>query len=205
MSIHTWLIFAAASWIIALVPGPAVTMIVGHALTSGRRGALLAVAGATLGNSVAMTLSLAGVGALLAASTAAFTVLKFGGALYLVYLGVRAFIKAGAASPESQGTKGAGRTFGGAALVTMFNPKTIVFFVALVPQFISRDAPAFPQAVILLVTFSVVVGLSDALYAIAASTAAKAFQRPGFKRWMERAGGGALIGAGVATALIGSK
>jgi threonine/homoserine/homoserine lactone efflux protein len=204
MTLHAWLLFAAASWIIALVPGPGVTMIVGHALSGGRRAALLAVAGATLGNAAAMGLSLAGVGALLAASASAFTFLKYAGALYLMYLGVRALAAARNSDVGTVGESSARRTFGRAALATLLNPKTIVFFVALVPQFISRTAPALPQAIILLVTFSVVVGLSDAIYAIAASTASNAFKRQGFKR-LGRAGGGALIGAGLVTALTGNK
>src|SRR5437763_9721635 len=93
MHVSTWLAFALASAVIGLIPGPGVTSIVGYALSSGRRTALASVAGMALGNIVAMSVSLAGAGALLATSALAFSVLKWAGALYLIVLGVLAIAR----------------------------------------------------------------------------------------------------------------
>ena len=88
MNFHLWLAFVAASAVMGLAPGPAVTSIVGYALSSGRATALAAVAGVGVGNLIAMSLSLGGVGALLSASALAFTILKWAGAAYLIGLGI---------------------------------------------------------------------------------------------------------------------
>ncbi len=93
MSIATWLAFVLAAAAMGLIPGPGVTSIVGYALSSGRRTALASVAGMALGNALCMSVSLAGAGAVLAASAAAFTALKWAGALYLIGLGVLAIAR----------------------------------------------------------------------------------------------------------------
>jgi len=198
-----WLGFVAASAVIGVVPGPGVTAIVGYALSSGRRTALASVAGMALGNGLAMSLSLAGAGAVLAASATAFSLLKWAGALYLVGLGLvtllraRQAAEAAAADLAPISPKAA---FWSNVAVGIFHPKTIVFFVAFVPQFISARAAYAPQAALLTATFVGVVGLTDAGYALAAARAARFLKGPSARLWSRRAGGGALIAAGVATA-----
>jgi threonine/homoserine/homoserine lactone efflux protein len=194
--------FAAASAVIGLIPGPGVTSIVGYALSSGRRTALASVAGASVGAAISMSLSLAGAGAILAASALAFTVLKWAGALYLVGLGCVTIWKSrkvpAAAAPLPAIRP---RTaFWSTVAVGSLNPKTIVFFVALAPQFISRNGDYAAQAAILVATFIAVVFTTDSCYALAASHAAQLLRRPAALTWMKRAGGGALVAAGVATA-----
>ncbi|HEV7384866.1 MAG TPA: LysE family translocator [Phenylobacterium sp.] len=203
MHLSTWLAFALACAAMGLTPGPGVTSIVGYALSSGRRTALASVAGMALGNVVAMSVSLAGAGALLAASALAFSVLKWAGAVYLIGLGVLAIAR----SCRGLGAEAAPRApigpwtaFLSNVAVGTFHPKTIVFFVAFAPQFIRPDVNYALQAAILIATFAVVVGTTDTLYALAAARASHLLRSPRATLWSRRAGGGVLIAAGVATA-----
>ncbi|MDP9103122.1 MAG: LysE family translocator [Pseudomonadota bacterium] len=203
MEWKVWLGFATASLFMGLIPGPGVASIVGYALGSGRKTALASVGGMALGNVVAMTLSLAGVGALLAASALAFAVLKWAGALYLIGLGLLTVIRArrdASAAGEAKAPISPRAAFASNVAVGTFHPKTIVFFVAFAPQFISAHAAYWPQAAILILTFGAVVATTDTLYALAASRASNFLRRPKTMLWTKRAGGGVLIAAGVATA-----
>jgi threonine/homoserine/homoserine lactone efflux protein len=202
MEWRTWLAFVGVSALMGLAPGPGVTSIVGYAIGSGRRTALAAAAGLAVGNAVAITLSLAGVGALLAASAIAFSVLKWIGAAYLLALGVLTLLKARRAggSAVSRPATRPRTAFAGAVTLGMFHPKTIVFYVAFVPQFISPHSPYAPQATLLAVSFCATVFGTDAGYALAASAASRWLRRPGVAGWAERASGGVLIAAGLATA-----
>ena len=203
MTLHAWLAFALASALLGLVPGPGVLSIVGYAIGAGRRVALASVGGMMVGNALAMTLSLLGVGALLATSALAFSAVKWGGALYIVGLGLVALARSGRAAGGgtlAAAPVGARTAFLGTVLVGAFHPKTIVFFVAFVPQFISPDAGYGRQAALLVLTFCGVVGLTDTAYALAASRAARLLATPRAALWSRRAGGGALIASGLATA-----
>jgi threonine/homoserine/homoserine lactone efflux protein len=199
----TWLAFALACAAMGLIPGPGVTSIVGYALSSGRRTALASVAGMALGNVLAMSVSLAGAGALLAASALAFSVLKWAGALYLIGLGVLTIARSrrdlGATAAPLAPISPRTALLSNVAVGT-FHPKTIVFFVAFAPQFIRPDVNYALQAAILIATFAVVVGTTDTLYALAASRASRLLKSPGAALWSRRAGGGVLIAAGLATA-----
>ncbi len=176
--------------------------IVGYALGSGRRTALASVAGMAVGNLVAMSLSMAGVGALLAASAFAFAVLKWAGALYLIVLGAFAIARSrGPLSNTAPRTLVRPRVaFASNVALGTFHPKTIVFFVAFAPQFVSPNDSYAVQAAVLVATFGTVVGCTDTLYALAAAGASRILTRPGAERWTRRAGGGVLIFAGLATA-----
>ena len=205
MSPHTLLAFALSSALLGLVPGPGVLSIVGYAVASGRRVALASVAGMMAGNALAMTLSLVGVGALLAASALAFALVKWTGALYLVGLGIVTLLRSRAAAAAGTGAAaprpvGARAAFLGNVLVGTFHPKTIVFFVAFAPQFIRADAPYAPQAALLVTTFCGVVGCTDTLYALGAARAARLLRGPRAALWTRRAGGGALVASGLAIA-----
>lgn len=203
MDWRVWLGFAAASAVMGLIPGPGVTAIVGYALSSGKRTALASVAGMSLGNAIAMILSLAGAGAILAASALAFSILKWAGALYLVGLGLLTIWKARRAAEAAAQVLRPIRpavAFWSNVAVGTFHPKTIVFFVAFAPQFISAQAAYLPQAAILVATFMGVVTCTDASYALAASHASRWLKTPKAMLWSKRAGGGALIAAGMATA-----
>ena len=200
---HTWSAFVLASALMGLVPGPGVTSIVGYAIGSGRRTALASVAGMAAGNAVAITFSLAGVGAVLAASALAFSVLKWIGAFYLISLGLFTLFKANDVSkdkPEAGRAVSPRAAFLANVVVGVFHPKTIVFFVAFVPQFISSRSAYAPQAGLLALTFVATVLITDTLYALAASSASRWIRRPGAALWSKRASGSILVAAGVATA-----
>ncbi|MCB8878454.1 LysE family translocator [Acidisoma silvae] len=200
---HVWFEFVVVSALIGLVPGPGVASIVGYALGSGRATALASVAGMSVGNAVAIGLSLAGVGAILAASPFAFGILKWAGAAYLVGMGIATIAKskqAGSAEVRSVPIKPR-VAFANNIGVGMLHPKTIVFFVAFVPQFIHPGGSYASQAVLLAVTFCVVVACTDSAYALAASSAAHLLRRPRASVWSQRAGGTILIAAGVVTAI----
>ena len=204
MDLHVWAAFTAASFVMGVIPGPGVASILGFAFSSGRRVALASVAGMAVGNATAMTVSLAGAGAILASSALAFTTLKWAGAAYLVTIGTIALVKSGAVADGSV----AGRTISARAAfftnvaVGTFHPKTILFFVAFASQFISPAAPYLPQAAILVVTFTGVAAATDTLYALTASRASGLVQSARFKRWTQRAGGAVLVTAGIATAAM---
>jgi threonine/homoserine/homoserine lactone efflux protein len=194
-----WLAFCAAAAVMLLIPGPTILLVIGQSLGGGGGRALPLVAGVALGDLTAMTLSLAGLGAILATSATLFAALKWAGAAYLLWLGVkmwRAPVEAGAAPPLA-----AGRALRQAWLVTALNPKGIVFFVAFVPQFIDPARPFLPQAVVLVATFVTLGAANAGLYAALATRLSGAVRRPSVRRALNRTGGAVLVGAGLAVAL----
>lgn len=203
MELHVWAAFAAASLVMALIPGPGVASIIGFALSSGQRVGLASVGGMAVGNAVAMTVSLAGAGAVLASSALAFTILKWIGAIYLIVIGLVALGRSkadGAASMTRQPVSARAAFLTNVAVGT-FHPKTVLFFVAFATQFISPAASYLQQAVILVATFTGIAAVTDTLYALTASRASSAMRNHRVRLWSQRAGGGVLIVAGVATAL----
>ena len=200
MDPYLWLSFAAASLAMALSPGPGVASIVGFAIGSGRRVTLASVLGMAIGNATAMTLSLAGVGALLAASALAFTIVKWAGAAYLIALAVIA-IRRTANAAAQVGVKVTARTALFANIgVGTFHPKTILFFVAFAPQFVSPELRYAPQAALMVATFTLIAAVTDAGYALTASRVAVLLRTPRARRWAGRMGGGLLIAAGIGIA-----
>ena len=203
MTLETWLAFVAASFILLIIPGPTILLVLSYALSKGKSVALASVAGVALGDFVAMSLSLAGLGALVATSAALFTALKWIGAIYLIWLGIRLFRSAPQevlAMPRAEMSSPA--IFRHNALVTALNPKSIAFFIAFVPQFIDVTRPVAIQFVILIATF---VGLATAnalAYALAADRLRNAIERPAVVTLLTRAGGCVLIGMGLLTATL---
>ena len=194
-----WLGFVAAAVAMLLIPGPTILMVIGQSLGGGARNALPLAAGVALGDLTAMTLSLAGLGAILATSASAFTALKWAGAAYLVWLGVklwRAPVTTEAAPPLP-----AGRAMREAYVVTALNPKGIVFFVAFVPQFLDPARPFTPQAAILVATFVALAAANAAFYALLAARLSGAVHRPELRLALNRMGGAVMVGAGLAVAL----
>ena len=199
MTLHTWLAFLLATAVLLAIPGPTVLMVIGQSLGAGRRRTLPLVAGVALGDVTAITLSLAGLGTLLATSAAAFMLLKWAGAVYLIYLGVKLW--RAPVSAEATPPLGVGAAFRQAYVVTTLNPKGIAFFVAFMPQFISPSAPFLPQAVLLAVSFVTMASVSALLWASLAGRVSSLVRRPSARRGFNRAGGTVLVGAGVALAL----
>ncbi|QPH53298.1 LysE family translocator [Pontivivens ytuae] len=199
MSFEIWLAFAIASAVLVAIPGPTVVMVVSYAMGQGRKAALSVVPGVALGDLVAMVVSLAGAGAVLAASATAFTVLKLCGAAYLVWLGISMW-RTAPQRLEAAPVRG-GRVFRDTFIVTVLNPKGIVFFIAFVPQFIDPALPLLPQTTILVTTFVVLGALNAFLWAVAAGTMRDRLAGPRAQQIIARVGGSFLILAGAVTAL----
>ncbi len=201
MSIEHWLAFALASAVLVAIPGPTVLLVISYALGHGRKSAAATVAGVTLGDFTAMTASMLGLGAFLAASATLFTALKLIGAAYLVYMGLRLWrapvgiLKAGEPAETD-----ARRIFGHAYVVTALNPKSIVFFIAFLPQFLSARGPLLPQMLALEATFLALATLNATAYGLAASAARRTIRKPAVQRAVNRVGGSFLIGAGLLAA-----
>ncbi len=204
MPLDLWLTFCAATMALLLIPGPTVLLVLSYALSKGRSVAVASAAGVALGDFVAMTASLAGLGALVLASAALFTILKWIGAIYLVWLGIRLLRSAPSAGLAVSGPRDiTGRSiFWHAAAVTALNPKSIAFFIAFVPQFVTLDAPLLPQFTILVGTFVTLAALNALAYALLADRLRAVIRRPRVITWITRAGGAALVAMGLLTATM---
>jgi threonine/homoserine/homoserine lactone efflux protein len=206
MSLETWLAFTAASAILVLIPGPTILLVVSYALGQGWRTALPMAVGVALGDFTAMTLSMLGIGALLVASATLFTVLKWLGAAYLIWLGIKLFRAGGTLGAEPRRDAASAATMlAHAWLVTALNPKSITFFVAFLPQFLDRNADFWTQMLIFEATFLVLAFCNAFGYALVASRARSVFASERAIRVFNRTGGSLLVGAGVATVAMRSN
>jgi homoserine/homoserine lactone efflux protein len=199
MPFELWLAFVAASAVLLVIPGPVILTVISYSMAHGRRANLPLVAGVALGDSTSLVFSLLGLGTLLAASAAWFTVLKTVGGLYLLFLGIR-LLRAGIVAPETPAPAppaSAWRLFANTYLVTALNPKGMVFFVAFLPQFLDPRASATPQLFILGVTFVVMATLNATLYAVFAGSARRLLASPRAQRGFHLAGGSLLTSAGI--------
>ena len=190
-----------ASFTLAVTPGPGVVYIVTRSLAQGRRYGLASVAGVALGNLGNAVGASIGLAAVFAVSALAFTVVKYLGALYLVYLGAQT-IRGRRAEGESPAPAPASlaRIFRDGFVVALLNPKTAVFFAAFLPQFMSPDSPPIVQSLTLGSVFVAIAAVTDTAYAIAAGALAPVLIRARGVRAVGRAlTGGAFIGLGVYT------
>ncbi len=201
MSLEIWIAYICATTLILVIPGPTIILVVSQAVTYGRKSVVPLVAGVVFGDFTAMTLSLLGLGTIMAASATLFTVFKWIGALYLLYLGLKLLRANPQGSNVQCGQEHSARTlFKSSYVVTALNPKGIAFFVAFLPQFINHRETVLNQLVLLGGTFLILALINAALYAIFASQLREVIQKTGVRRWFNRLGGTALIGAGVITA-----
>ncbi|MBX4928771.1 LysE family translocator [Rhizobium binae] len=204
MSFEAWLAFAAASAIMLAIPGPTILLVVSYALGHGRRTAFATVSGVALGDFTAMTASLFGLGAVLATSAALFTILKWIGGAYLIWLGIKLWrapvIGEPVADNDNLPEEKSLKIFLHAYVVTALNPKSIVFFVAFVPQFLNPALPFFGQMAIMEATFLVLAILNASTYAFLANSARGLIRKASVQRAVNRTGGTLLIAAGAVTA-----
>lgn len=205
-SSNQWIAFLVASILFIQVPGPSLLFMLGRALTVSLRDALISVVGNGLGITVQVLLVAVGLGAVVAASSTAYTAVKVVGAAYVIYLGVQAIRHRGDArrallrgDPEPERS---GRALGTGFVVGLTNPKTIVFFVAFLPQFTADSAPAGPQLAVLGLVFGAMCIASDSIWATLAGKARQWFARePARLDRLGAAGGVMMIGLGTTMAV----
>jgi threonine/homoserine/homoserine lactone efflux protein len=202
--------FALAAFALILIPGPSVLFVISRSLSLGRKGGFLSVLGNALGALPAIALVSLGVGAIVAESVVVFFIIKFLGAGYLIYLGVQAIRHRNDHTDTATSRRARPSPFRlirEGFFVGASNPKSIVFFVAVLPQFVSYENGAIPLQMATLGMIFVGIGLtSDSIWALAAGTARTWFARNPKRLSSMGAGGGvAMIGLGGALALTGSK
>jgi threonine/homoserine/homoserine lactone efflux protein len=201
-------VFVAAALALLVIPGPAVLYIVARSIHEGRRAGLASVLGIHVGTLVHIGAATAGLSALIVSSAVAFTAVKIVGALYLVGLGLWTLFSR-RAEPEVAlgGERGLRRAFAQGIVVNILNPKTALFFLAFLPQFVDADAthPAV-QVALLGLLFAALGIVTDSAWAIAAGTAGGVLRRSNrFARTQRYVTGSVYIGLGVVTAFAGSK
>ena len=204
MSLEMYITYVFATTLILVIPGPTIILVVSQAVTHGRKSVVPLAAGVVFGDFTAMTLSLLGLGALMSTSATLFTLFKWIGALYLLYLGINLW----RANPENKFIKNGKKDistrslFKSSFIVTALNPKGIAFFVAFLPQFISANEPVLSQLFLLGGTFLLLALVNAALYALFASQLRETIKKTRVRKWFNRCGGTALIGAGMLTAAM---
>jgi threonine/homoserine/homoserine lactone efflux protein len=203
------LAFVFVSALLIAVPGPSVLFVIGRSLALGRRGGLLSVLGNAAGELLQVATVALGLGVLLAQSLVLFMVIKLAGAAYLIYLGIQAVRKrrGRSAGPDPLRSASTRRILREGFLVGATNPKSVVFFVAVLPQFVDHAAGAIPlQLAMLGATFLVIALVSDSIWAVAAGTARQWFARsPRRVAAVSTTGGVIMIGLGGTLALTGTK
>jgi threonine/homoserine/homoserine lactone efflux protein len=198
------LAFVGASLVLALTPGPAVVYIVARTVAQGRACGLASVMGVALGNLANAVGAALGLAALFAVSASAFTVVKWAGAAYLVYLGVRLWMAAPAGiEPAPQApVQPLRRVFRDGFVVALLNPKTTLFFAAFLPQFMDAHASPLLQTLSLAGIFIAIAGCTDLFYVLTASLVVRRLGRATRQAaWGNRIAGTSFIGLGLLTAL----
>lgn len=197
-------LFLAAALVVAAVPGPGIFYVATRTLSGGRMVGIASTSGTALGGIVHVFAGAIGVSAIILASAELFTVLKFFGALYLVWLGYRTFREAGNLPAMHNEHIGARRAFCDGILVEALNPKTAVFFLAFIPQFIDPIAVNPALQFIALGLISVALNTSADLAAVALSTATRRqfTGRPLLLRRLRQSSGLFLVGLGISLALV---
>lgn len=203
------LAFALTALVIVVIPGPSVMFVIGRSLSLGRRGGLLSVVGNALGFIPQVTAVALGIGVVVAQSMVLFSIIKFAGAAYLVYLGVQAIRHRLALVSEEVGVsvRSSWRLLAEGFTVGLTNPKTIVFFVAVIPQFVDYSAGYVPVQMLVLGITAMTIGLiCDSVWALSASFFRDWFARsPKRMSRMRATGGVMMIGLGGTLAFTGSK
>jgi homoserine/homoserine lactone efflux protein len=198
MTLQTWLWFCLTEAVLCFIPGPAVLFVLATALRRGFQSATHAAAGILAGNTLYFALSATGIAAVILASHAVFSALKWAGAAYLVWLGLRMLLwrtAAHGAAPK-RSSANAERVFARAFIVQAANPKALVFFIALLPQFIN-PAGSVPKQILLLGISSVLIESTVLSLYAALGGRARTLTGARFSGLFERVGGAILIAAGV--------
>jgi threonine/homoserine/homoserine lactone efflux protein len=200
MSIDVWIAFLLASSILCFTPGPTVFIVLAQALNYGKKSVVPLVSGVLCGDIITMTISIVGLGALLATSAILFGAFKWVAALYLLFLGIRAWRSDISIDEEKPVTTEKKNIFKEALIVTALNPKGIVFFISFFPLFINTQVPVLPQMLIMVSSFLVVSALSACFYANFAGLLRNKVKSVRYQRAFNKVSGTMLATAGVVTA-----
>lgn len=198
MSLHTWWLFVAMTFVVSATPGPNMLLVMSHSARFGLRAAIATMCGCMTALIAMMCISAAGMGALLTAFPTVFDALRLTGAAYLAYLGVQAWRAPVADLPESGVGQAAGQTpmqlYRQGVLVAASNPKAILFAAAFLPQFLNPALPQLGQFAILLGTFAVVEVAWYLVYAASGHKLSRFLRRASVMRVFNRVTGGAFVG-----------
>jgi threonine/homoserine/homoserine lactone efflux protein len=198
-STHALAVFVPAALVLLAIPGPAVLYVVATSVEGGRRNGLLSVAGIHLGSLVHVAAAVAGLSALIVSSAIAFSTVKYVGAAYLILVGIRKWLERDEpAAPVLRAARSGRRIFTQGVVVNVLNPKTALFFLAFLPQFVDRDRTVWTQVAVLGLLW-VLLGLaSDGTWALAGGTVGEFLRRR--RRAVRYASGGIFVGLGATAA-----
>jgi threonine/homoserine/homoserine lactone efflux protein len=198
-STHAFAVYIPASLVLLAIPGPAVLYIITTSVEGGRRHGLLSVAGVHIGSLVHIVAAVAGLSALVVSSAIAFSTVKYVGAAYLVYVGIRKWLERDEpAELEARPPRSGRRVFTQGIVVNVLNPKTALFFLAFLPQFIDRDRTVWTQIAVLGLVWVALGLLSDGAYALAGGTIGGFIRRR--RKAVRYASGGIFVGLGAVAA-----
>lgn len=210
LDINNFSLFAISVFLLSITPGPDMAYVVGQSIANGRRAGVISAAGVALGSCTHALASVIGLTALIAASPFLFTVVKYAGAAYLVYLGIslirNSFKKkqAGGEQPEIKKSTQLHELLSKGFITTLTNPKVLLFFISFFPQFVAPGSEHYTASLLVLgVAYAVVAFLTDATFAILAGSAAGAFTRnEALQKVLDRVVGAVFIGLGIRLALV---
>jgi len=202
MSTDVWLSFVLASMILCFSPGPTVFLVMGQSLSHGKTSVIPLVAGVLSGDVIAMSISLLGLGALLATSAVLFSIFKWLAAAYLIYLGLKTWRSKLDVQNADLVLGKNGKIFKQALVVTALNPKGIIFFIAFFPLFIDADKAVLPQMLIMALSFLMASALSAAFYAIFSGYLRSKIKSVQVQKVFNKISGTMLVGAGTVTATL---
>ena len=201
----TLLLFVGTSLALLAIPGPAVLYVVTRGLDQGRRAGLVSVLGVETGTFVYAVAAAAGLTGLIAASEIGFTIVKFAGAAFLIYLGVRKLFERDV-EPQAPSPRAHSRLFFRGVLVQLLNPKIAIFFLAFLPQFVNSSRPIALQILVLGTIFTLLATLTDSGYVLlAGAVGARLRTSRRARRGLAKLSGGVYIGLGVGAALSGTS
>jgi homoserine/homoserine lactone efflux protein len=211
MLLSNWLLFCGVALVVTFTPGPGVLLAIANSLAVGPRRAMISSLGNAAGLIVISCVAMAGMGVVLATSALAFTALKVAGATYLIYLGIKQWRSKASAlsdlgdSPAAMGARTPWRLFGQGLTVALTNPKAILFFSALFPQFLTLNAPVLGQFAGLTTTFVTCAILSHTFYVLLARVLKSQFSSQRRMRWFDYASGGVFVLLGLSMLRLRNK
>ncbi|RED50732.1 LysE family translocator [Aestuariispira insulae] len=204
MSAEFWIAYCATIFIASIIPGPSMLLALTHGMRFGLRHSLMTAAGNTVASGIQASLALTGLGAVLFASEWVFQIIKWCGAAYLLYIGYMMW-RHPMPAPEVEAKLGKSQSgwklFYQAFVVAMGNPKAIVFFTALFPQFIQGENGSFLLYMEMTLVLSVIAFLCMMIYATGGKNLSRLIRRSGVRKWLSKGIGGLFMGGGVGLAL----